>query len=174
MTEQVTTDPCPHCAAGVPVTILRSGQGRWVGHFNGETLVVCRTEQRSKEPIHHQVGCPQFPNQWADSGGPCNCGAESAAREKTVVVSSMTPYPAPTYPERLRQLALLAENLMDEAAFIEAADEIERLRAENERLRARILRVEQMVAMVSDPKQWIQNEWTTRIAAEMRAALEAK
>lgn len=42
------------------------------GFLNGASENETRTEQ-----VHHKVGCPQFPNQWDDPGGPCTCGADS-------------------------------------------------------------------------------------------------
>lgn len=50
--------------------------------------------------------------------------------------------------------------------------ENERLRADNDALRARMASVERLSAMLSDPRQWVQNEYTARIADELRAALD--
>lgn len=61
----------------------------------------------------------------------------------------------------------------------EAADELARMgdsnRIEIERLNAQVLileRVRVLTAMISDPRQWVQNEWTQRIAAELQCILE--
>jgi hypothetical protein len=47
-----------------------------------------------------------------------------------------------------------------------AIDRLTPLGLENERVRA-------LTAMISDPRQWVQNEWTQRIASELRCILES-
>lgn len=44
---------------------------------------------------------------------------------------------------------------------------------ENVGLKARLARVERLAAMLRDPRQWVQNEWTTRISQELDASLRA-
>lgn len=37
----------------------------------------------------------------------------------------------------------------------------------------KLLKVRALAAMISDPNQWVQNEWTTRIASELRCILDS-
>jgi hypothetical protein len=67
----------------------------------------------------------------------------------------------------LQQFERLTKAYIDLAA--EKAFDFVPVDREVQRLRATLEKYQRLTAMVSDPCQWVQNEWTTRLAAELQA-----